>query len=252
MIPCAAGRPLSRNIGGMITLRRSEERGHFNHGWLDTYHTFSFASYFDPNHMGFRALRVLNDDTIAPGRGFGAHGHRDMEIVTYVLSGKLAHKDSMGQSRVLEPNMAQAMSAGTGVIHSEFNGSNTEPVHLLQIWILPAVEDAEPSYQEFAYSPEEKHGRLRLIAGPENNSKERAAIIRQDARMYGCVLDPGKTIEQPIAKGRHAWVHCALGNIILNGHELKQGDGAAVSEEAALQIAGAGPKGGEFLVFDLA
>jgi len=236
----------------MITLRPADERGHADHGWLNSYHTFSFANYHDPMHMGFRALRVLNDDRIAPGRGFGAHGHRDMEIITYVLEGKVAHKDSTGQQEVLEPNMVQAMSAGTGVVHSEFNGSRDEPLHLLQIWIMPAVEDVEPTYQQFAYNPEEKRGRLRLIAGPEKNGNEPAAVIHQDARMYAAVLDPRQAIEQPILPGRHAWVHCAQGNITLNGHALKEGDGAAVSEEKALSIAGAGSNGGEVLVFDLA
>jgi redox-sensitive bicupin YhaK (pirin superfamily) len=236
----------------MITLRPAEERGHADHGWLNSHHTFSFANYYDPKHMGFRALRVLNDDRVAPGKGFGAHGHRDMEIISYVLDGKLAHKDSMGQQEVLLPNMVQAMSAGTGVVHSEFNGSTSEPVHFFQIWIEPAVQDVKPAYQQFAYSPKEKHGRLRLIAGPDKNPGEPAAFIHQDARMYACVLAPGESIEQPIVKGRHAWVHCAQGNITLNGHPMKDGDGAAVSDESALKISGAGAQGGEFLLFDLA
>jgi redox-sensitive bicupin YhaK (pirin superfamily) len=241
----------------MIALRPSEERGHADHGWLNSYHTFSFANYYDPKHMGFRALRVLNDDRVAPGKGFGAHGHRDMEIVSYVMEGSLAHKDSTGRQEVLEPNMVQAMSAGTGVIHSEFNPSAQEPVHFLQIWIEPAVQDLEPSYQQFAYKPEEKRGRLRLIAGPgepppHTQPGDAAAVIRQDARMYASVLGAGESIEQPIVEGRHAWVHCAQGNITLNGHALKEGDGAAISDEPALRITGAGDHGGEFLVFDLA
>lgn len=235
----------------MITLRPAEERGHADHGWLNSYHTFSFASYHDPKHMGFRSLRVLNDDRVAPGKGFGSHGHRDMEIISYVLEGSLAHKDSMGKQEVLEPNMVQAMSAGTGVIHSEFNGSPTQPVHFLQIWIEPAVMDVAPSYQQFAYDPAEKKGRLRLMAGPDKNG-DHAAFIHQDARMYASVLAPGESVEQPIARGRYAWVHCAQGNITLNGHALKEGDGAALSEEPLLKITGAGPNGGEFLVFDLA
>ena len=214
----------------MITLRRAEDRGHADHGWLNTYHTFSFASYHDPKHMGFRALRVLNDDRVAAGKGFGAHGHRDMEILSYVLDGKLAHKDSMGQEEVLQPNMVQSMSAGTGVIHSEFNGSGTEPVHFLQIWIVPSVEDVEPTYQQFAYDPQEKHGRLRLIAGPDKQPGEAAAFLHADARMYASVLTPGQSLQQAIVPGRHAWVHCAQGNITLNGHELKEGDGAAISQ----------------------
>jgi redox-sensitive bicupin YhaK (pirin superfamily) len=236
----------------MITLRPAEERGHADRGWLNAYHTFSFGGYQDPNHMGFRALRVINDDRVAPGKGFGAHGHRDLEIVTYVLEGKLAHKDSMGQKEVLEPNMVQAMSAGTGVVHSEFNGSASEVMHSLQIWISPAMEDVTPAYQQFAYSPEEKRGRLRLIAGPDRNPSEHAAFIHQDARVYACVLGPGETVEQPIAKGRYAWLHCAQGNITVNGQPMKEGDGAAVSEESLLKMAGTGADGGEFLLFDLA
>jgi redox-sensitive bicupin YhaK (pirin superfamily) len=236
----------------MLTLRPADQRGHADHGWLNSYHTFSFANYHDLKHMGFRALRVLNDDRVAPGRGFGSHAHRDMEIISYVMEGSLAHKDSTGRQEELEPNMVQAMSAGTGVIHSEFNGSPKQPVHFLQIWIEPAVMDVEPSYQQFAYDPVEKKGRLRLIAGPDKKTSDPAAIIHQDARMYASVLGEWETLEVPIVKGRHAWVHCAEGNITLNGQALKEGDGAALSEEAALQIAGAGPAGGEFLVFDLA
>jgi quercetin 2,3-dioxygenase len=236
----------------MITMRPAEERGHADHGWLNTYHTFSFASYSDPKHMGFRALRVLNDDRVAPGKGFGSHGHRDMEIISYVLEGKLAHKDSMGKQEVLVPNMVQSMSAGTGVVHSEFNGSSTEPVHFLQVWIVPAAEDIAPAYQQFAYAPAEKRGRLRLIAGPDKNGSDAAAIIHQDARVYAAVLSPGETIVQPIVKGRYAWVHCAQGKIMLNGHAMKEGDGAAVSDESSLTLAGAGEQGGELLLFDLA
>ncbi len=236
----------------MLTLRPADQRGHADHGWLNSYHTFSFANYHDPKHMGFRALRVLNDDRVAPGRGFGSHAHRDMEIISYVMEGSLAHKDSTGRQEVLEPNMVQAMSAGTGVIHSEFNGSPKQPVHFLQIWIEPFVMDVEPSYQQFAYDPAEKKGRLRLIAGPDKKTSDPAAFIHQDARMYASLLGVGETLEVPLVKDRHAWVHCAEGNITLNGRALKEGDGAALSEEAALQIAGAGPAGGEFLVFDLA
>jgi redox-sensitive bicupin YhaK (pirin superfamily) len=236
----------------MITIRKSQERGHFDHGWLNTHHTFSFGSYSDPAHMNFRALRVLNDDRVAAGKGFGAHGHRDMEIFTYVMEGGLAHNDSMGERHVLKPNMIQAMSAGNGVIHSEFNASQTGPVHLLQVWITPAMEDVAPRYQQFAYDPSEKQGRLRLLVGPDLNPPEPAAFIHQDARAYASVLAPGKTIEQPIARGRYAWVQCAQGNITLNGHSLAEGDGAAIGEERALQIAGDGVTGGEFLLIDLA
>lgn len=234
----------------MITIRRSEERGHFDHGWLNTYHTFSFGAYSDPNHMGFRALRVINEDRVAPGRGFGAHGHRDMEIFTYVLDGALAHNDSTGERHVLKPNMIQAMSAGNGVIHSEFNASQTEPVHLLQIWLLPSVEDVPPRYQQFSYDPSEKQGRLRLLVGPDPNSPESAAWIHQDARAYASVLAPGETIEQTILPGRYAWVQCARGSLELNGSVLAAGDGAAVSNEQHLTIV-SGDSGCEFLLFDL-
>lgn len=239
----------------MLILRPAEERGHADHGWLNAYHMFSFANYYDSKHMGFRALRVINEDRVAPGWGFGAHGHRDMEIITYVMEGKLAHKDSTGTQEVVEPNMVQAMSAGSGVIHSEFNGSASEPVHLLQIWIEPAEEDLEPAYQQFAYDPQEKRGRLRMIAGPDADPAK-AAVIHQDARVYAAVLAAGESIEQPIAPGRHAWVQCAQGNLTLNGQALKGGDGAAISDESVLRIAGTGgvggKGGGEFLLFDLA
>lgn len=236
----------------MITLRRAEERGHGNHGWLSSFHTFSFADYYDPKHMGFRALRVLNDDRVAAGMGFGAHGHRDMEIISYVLEGKVAHKDSTGENAVLGPNEIQLMSAGTGVIHSEFNGSATEPTHFLQIWIVPSEDDLRPSYQQFAYDPAEKHGKLRLIVAPAKVAPAGVAKINQDARVYASVLTPGEKLDYSIPEGRHAWVHCAEGNITVNGIAFKEGDGAAVSDEKALSIAGAGETGGEFLIFDLA
>ncbi len=236
----------------MITLRRAEERGHADHGWLNSYHTFSFANYFDPKHMGFRALRVINDDRVAPGRGFGAHGHRDMEILSYVLEGTLAHKDSTGENGTLGPNMVQAMSAGTGVIHSEFNPSSSEPVHFLQIWVIPDRQDVEPSYTQFSYDPAEKNGKFRLIAGPEKNARPEAALIHSDTRIYAAVLNPGESLEYKIPPGRHAWVHCASGEIEMNGSHLKEGDGAAISDESALNLRAEGSRGGEFLVFDLA
>jgi quercetin 2,3-dioxygenase len=236
----------------MITIRKAEDRGHADHGWLKSHQTFSFGGYSDPAHMGFRALRVLNEDRIAPGRGFGAHGHRDMEIFTYVMEGGLAHNDSTGERHVLRPNEIQAMSAGNGVIHSEFNASQTEPVHLLQIWILPALEDVPPRYEQFGYDPAEKRDRLRQLVGPDKNPPERAAFIHQDARAYASVLGAGKTIQQPIAPGRHAWVQVAQGDITLNGVALKEGDGAAVSDERELKIEGSGAQGGEFILIDLA
>jgi redox-sensitive bicupin YhaK (pirin superfamily) len=236
----------------MITLRKAEERGHGNHGWLNSFHTFSFADYYDPKHMGFRALRVLNDDRVAAGMGFGAHGHRDMEILSYVLEGKVAHKDSTGENAVLGPNEIQLMSAGTGVIHSEFNGSSTEPTHFLQIWIVPKEDDLRPSYQQFAYDPTEKHGKLRLIVAPAGEASTGVAKIHQDARIYTAVLTPGEKVDYAIPEGRHAWVHCAEGNITVNGIAFKEGDGAAVSDEKGLSFVGTGHTGGEFLIFDLA
>ena len=235
----------------MLTLRKAADRGRSNLGWLSSYHTFSFGSYHDPNHMGFRALRVLNDDRVAAGKGFGAHGHRDMEILSYVMEGKLAHKDSMGEAHVLGPNEVQAMSAGTGVIHSEFNASTTEATHFLQVWLVPSTTDVEPSYQQFAYDPSEKRGALRLIAGPDRNTTPPSAFIHQDARMYAAVLGGGEAIDYPIAAGRHAWVQCAAGELEVNGVALETGDGVAVSGEPALSLQGTGA-GAELLLFDLA
>ena len=236
----------------MLTLRKAEDRGHTDLGWLNSYHTFSFGGYNDPNHMGFRALRVLNDDRVAAGKGFGAHGHRDMEILSYVLEGGLAHKDSMGEQHVLGPNEVQAMSAGTGVIHSEFNASSTSPTHFLQIWIVPAVEDLKPSYQQFAYASSEKRGTLRLIAGPDRTIDPPAAFINQDARMYAAVLPAGASIDYSIRPARHAWVQCATGAIDVNGVALKEGDGLAVSNESALRVQGSSAGDSERLLFDLA
>lgn len=236
----------------MITIRRSQERGHADHGWLNTYHTFSFASYHDPAHMGFRSLRVLNDDRVAPSRGFGAHAHRDMEILTYVLDGRLVHKDSMDQKLTFGPNTVQAMSAGTGVVHSEFNASDTEPVHFLQIWIEPAVEDLDPSYQEIPFDASEKLGRFRLLAAPQAVANGQAAVIHQDASVYVAVLRSGENLKQTLAAGRHAWVQVARGNLSVNGQPLAEGDGAAISAESDVSFTGAGPDGSEFLFFDLA
>jgi hypothetical protein len=233
----------------MVTLRRAEERGHADRGWLNSNFTFSFADYHDPAHMGFRSLRVINDDVIQGGKGFGAHAHRDMEIITYVLEGGLTHRDSMGEQRTVHPNTIQTMSAGTGVVHSEFNASRNDPVHLLQIWIVPAEEDVEPSYQQISFAPEEKQGRLRLLAGPQH--VEGSAFIHQDARVYACLLNPAERIEAPIAPGRHAWVQVAGGNLVLNGQQMKTGDGAAISEEQMLRLEGA-QGGAELLLFDLA
>jgi redox-sensitive bicupin YhaK (pirin superfamily) len=236
----------------MITIRKNSDRGHADHGWLNSWHTFSFADYYDPAHMGFRTLRVINDDRVAPGRGFGAHAHRDMEIISYVLEGSLAHKDSMGERHVIGPNTIQAMSAGTGIVHSEFNPSETEAVHFLQIWIEPATEDVEPSYQQISFAPAEKRGRFRLLAGPHPGGSEASAVIHQDARVYVAELMPGETLRQPLAAGRFAWVQVARGEVTLNGLELAEGDGAAIDAEQELSFAGSGSGGAEFLFFDLA
>jgi redox-sensitive bicupin YhaK (pirin superfamily) len=236
----------------MITIRKSQERGHFDRGWIDSYHSFSFGSYQDPEHSGFRALRVLNEDRIAPGKGFGPHAHRDMEIITYVVRGSLAHRDSMGERHVLGPNEIQVMSAGDGVVHSEFNGSETEPVHLLQIWIDPEAEDLKPSYQQIAFDPEDKRGRMRTLAGPGAGNGAAVAVVNQDARLHVAALDADERVTHKLASGRHAWVQVVRGSVVLNGRALAAGDGAGVSDEAELTIEGQGPDGGEILLFDLA
>ncbi len=234
----------------MITVRPSGERGHADRGWLNSWFTFSFADYHDPAHTGFRSLRVINDDVIAPGKGFGAHAHRDMEIITYMLSGHLAHKDSTGEKHVIGPNTIQAMSAGTGIVHSEFNASDEEPSHSLQIWIEPAMEDVEPSYQQISFSPAEKRGRFRLLAGPHPH--DGSAVIHQDARIYVAELHPGETLSREIAPGRFAWIHVAHGHVEVNGNKLAEGDSAAVSDEKQLSFTGGNAAGGELLYFDLA
>jgi len=221
-------------------------------GWLNSRPTFSFGSYHDPAHMGFRALRVINEDRIAPTRGFGAHAHRDMEIITYILEGSLSHKDSMGEDHIIVPNTIQAMSAGTGIVHSEFNPSDDQPVHLLQIWIEPAMEDVEPSYQQISFAPAEKRGKLRLLAGPHAAESGTSAIIHQDARVFASELRVGETVSHSLAPGRFGYVQVARGNVLLNGQKLGEGDGAAVSDERELSLAGAAPEGAEFLLFDLA
>ena len=232
----------------MIKVRKAEQRGHFDFGWLNTYHTFSFGDYYDPSHMGFRSLRVINEDTVAPGRGFPRHGHRDMEIFTYILQGALQHRDSMGNGSVIRPGDVQRMSAGTGVTHSEANPSSDERVHLLQIWILPAKEGIEPDYEEKKFPREEKLNRLRLIISPEGS--EGAVKINQDARVYASVLDHGSEVAHPLESGRHAWIQVAAGSVAINDTELQQGDGAAVSDEANLKITAREPS--EILLFDLA
>jgi redox-sensitive bicupin YhaK (pirin superfamily) len=230
-----------------LTIRRADERGLADHGWLRSFHTFSFADYHDPRHMGFRALRVINDDTVAPGMGFGAHGHRDMEIISYVLDGELGHKDSMGNGSVIRPGDVQRMSAGTGVRHSELNPSPTSPVHFLQIWILPDRAGHEPGYQQIAFPAEERRGALRLIASPDG--ARGSVTIHQDVRLYATLLDGDQRVEHTIAPGRHAWVHVARGSATVNGTALAAGDAVSTSDAGVLALTG---DGAELLVFDLA
>jgi quercetin 2,3-dioxygenase len=232
----------------MIKIRKAEDRGHFDFGWLDTYHTFSFGDYYDPSHMAFRSLRVINEDVVAPRRGFPTHGHRDMEIVTYIIKGALEHRDSMGSGSIIRRGDAQRMSAGTGVRHSESNSSKDEPVHLLQIWIMPEREGQPPEYEEKKFTDEEKRNRLRLIVSPDG--EEGAVRIHQDAKIYASVLDEGKPVTHQITNGRHAWLQVAAGSVELNGTQLKHGDGAAISQENELSIVAREPS--EVLLFDLA
>ncbi len=232
----------------MITIRKAAERGHFDFGWLNTYHTFSFGDYYDPKNMGFRSLRVINEDVVHAGRGFPRHGHRDMEIFTYILSGALQHRDSMGNGSIIRPGDVQRMSAGTGVTHSESNPSSDEAVHLLQIWILPAREGIKPDYEEKKFPDEEKHNQLRLIISPEGD--DGSVRINQDARVYASVLEPQSEVSHELAEGRHAWLQVAAGTVSLNGTELIQGDGAAISDETSIKIASLDHS--EVLLFDLA
>jgi redox-sensitive bicupin YhaK (pirin superfamily) len=233
----------------MLTLRRAADRGHFDHGWLDTFHTFSFAGYQDEGHMGFRALRVINEDRVKPGEGFGTHPHRDMEILTWVLDGALAHRDSTGAEGVLRHGDVQRMSAGTGVTHSEYNGSDREPVHFFQVWILPDRAGHKPSYEQRAFPPAGLRGALKLIASPDG--AEGSTVIHQDARAYAIVLGAGEAVHHPLAAGRHAWVQAARGAGTVNGVAVKAGDGVAVSAERELTLTAAGGEA-EFLLFDLA
>jgi redox-sensitive bicupin YhaK (pirin superfamily) len=232
----------------MIQIRKASDRGHFDHGWLDTYHTFSFAAYHDPKHMGFRALRVINEDRVQPGRGFGMHGHRDMEIVTYVLEGALEHRDSMGNGEVLRPAEFQRMSAGTGIRHSEFNPSETEPVHLYQIWLLPDREGLEPSYEQKAFPADEMHNRLRLVAAPDGS--DGSLTIHQDARIYLAALDTDRSIVHALAPGRHAWLQILRGARALGGDPLSAGDGAAISDRPDIELLPSVDS--EVMLFDLA
>ena len=233
----------------MLQIRPSAERGHFDHGWLDTRHTFSFGDYHDRRFMGFRDLRVINEDRVRPGQGFGTHGHRDMEILSYVLEGGLAHEDSMGNGSVITPGDVQYMSAGTGVRHSEFNASQTEPVHFYQVWLLPNAQGAPPRYGQKRFEDADKRGRLRLVAS--GDEKDGAIGIRQDARVYASVLGPGESASLELAPGRHLWAQVLRGSASVNGKAVSQGDGVAASNEREFRFEG-GEKGTELLVFDLA
>ena len=232
----------------MIQLRKAAERGHFDHGWLDTYHTFSFGNYDDPAHLGFRRLRVINDDRVQPGQGFGMHGHRDMEIVTYILEGALQHKDSLGNGSIIRAGELQRMTAGTGVRHSEFNPSDKEAVHLYQIWLLPERKGLKPSYEELALDEAQKRGRFRLVASPDGAAG--SLTIHQDARLYLASLLPGQAVAHPIEPGRAAWLQVLRGSVNVLGNDLSAGDGVAVTDENAISVQAAVPS--EVLLFDLA
>lgn len=232
----------------MITVRKSHERGHADHGWLDSYHTFSFADYYDPAHMGFRALRVINEDRVAAGKGFGKHSHRDMEIISYVLEGGLEHKDSMGTGEVIRSGVVQRMSAGTGITHSEFNASTREPVHFLQIWIMPDRHGIAPSYEQKTFREEDRAGQLRLVASPDGAGD--SVTVHADARLFAGVFAAGQTAEHPLAAGRYAWVHVVRGTARVNGTELAAGDAVSLSNERTVHIESIAAS--ELLVFDLA
>jgi quercetin 2,3-dioxygenase len=232
----------------MITLRRSYERGHTTLNWLESAHTFSFNNYIDPRHMDFRQLRVINDDRVKPGAGFGTHSHRDMEIITYVLEGALEHRDSTGNGSVIRPGDVQRMSAGTGISHSEYNHSPTMPVHFLQIWIVPERRGLQPGYEQHTFAPAELRGQWRLIAA--RDGRDGAVVVHQDVEVLAARLEPGEEIAYHLRPGRHAWLQLARGGVTLNGMSLKEGDGASVSEVADLTIT-AGDSS-EVLLFDLA
>lgn len=235
----------------MITVRKSNDRGVGRHGWLTSHHTFSFANYYDPKHMGFRSLRVINEDTVAPGKGFGAHQHDNMEIISIVMEGALAHRDSTGGDGVLRRGEVQRMSAGTGVTHSEFNGSDKEPVHFFQIWIMPAKDGIAPGYEQKMFPEDVRRGRLRLLAAP--GAEDGAVDIHQDARLYSAILERGQSVQHQLGSGRGVWIQAARGSIDVNGTRLNQGDGAAIENETSLVIAAPAnaETSSEFLLFDL-
>lgn len=229
-------------------VRRAAERGHATYDWLDTWHTFSFNTYYDPAHMGFRSLRVINEDWIAPGKGFGMHGHRDMEIITYVLEGALEHRDSLGTGSVLRPGEFQRMTAGTGIRHSEFNPSATEPVHLYQIWLLPNEKGLAPSYEQKAFVEDERRGRLRLVASPD--AQDGSLLIHQDARVYLSSVDADQEVRHELQPGRYAWLQVLRGSVVVNGHSLATSDGVAITGERSLTVQATAAS--EIMLFDLA
>lgn len=231
----------------MNTVRRSNERGQADHGWLNSFHTFSFADYYDPEHTGFGPLRVINEDRVQPGAGFGAHSHQDMEIISYVLDGALAHKDSMGNGSTIHPGDVQLMSAGTGVHHSEFTASDDTPVHFLQIWVQPSVQGITPGYQEKRFSPDEKRGRLRLIASPEG--ADGSVVIHQDVRIFAGLIDSTETASLEVASGRRIYLYVAVGSISANGIKLAAGDAVKIEDSSTLKLTEG--DGAEVLVFDL-
>ncbi len=238
----------SRRDVPMVIVRPAEDRGHASHGWLDSRHTFSFADYHDPKHMGFRSLRVINEDRVQAGRGFGTHPHRDMEIISYVLDGGLQHRDSIGTGSIIRPGDVQRMSAGSGVSHSEYNASQSELVHFLQIWLLPNELGIKPSYEQKAFPDAEKRGRVRVVASPDG--RDASVTIHADAAVYAGLLDEGESADLHLGRDRHAWVQVARGKVRVNGRDLKAGDGAALSNEERVHVEGLDE--GEILVFDLA
>ena len=233
----------------MITIRSSHDRGKANFGWLDSRHTFSFGNYYDPAHMGFGTLRVINEDKVTPGQGFSTHGHRDMEIISYVLDGGLAHKDNIGNGSVIRPGDVQRMSAGTGILHSEYNASETDPVHFLQIWVLPETNGIAPGYEQTYFAPEEKQGQLRLVGS--RDGRKGSVTIHQDLDLFATMLQPHQSVTHSLDIGRIAWIHVANGAVNVNGHTLTAGDGAAVSDETELTLTGIGDTT-EVLLFDMA
>jgi redox-sensitive bicupin YhaK (pirin superfamily) len=232
----------------MITIRRSHDRGHADHGWLSSYHTFSFASYHDPQHMGFRSLRVINEDRVAAGQGFGMHGHRDMEIVSYVLGGQLEHKDSMGNGEILKPGEFQRITAGTGILHSEFNPSEDQPTHFYQIWLLPDRKGIQPSYEQRKFDAEARQNRWQLVASPD--AQDGSLLIHQDAKIYLAHLSQGAELDYSIPSNRHVWIQVLRGSVSLNGHQLDTSDAAALSDEQQFSLRS--ESGAEVMLFDLA